>query len=106
VPPSGYKQIVSAARDQALENPFKLAIYPNPIRENAMQVVVNLEKQTPLQIEILTIWGASIWKSQQNAQGIGNQLLHLNLPNLMQGTYFLKITSNGKMESKKFVVVK
>ncbi len=106
VPPSGYKQIVSAARDQALENPFKMEIYPNPIRENAMQVVVNLDKQMPLQIEILTILGSSIWKSQQNVQGIGNQLLHLNLPNLMQGTYFLKITSNGKMESKRFVVAK
>jgi photosystem II stability/assembly factor-like uncharacterized protein len=72
-------------------------VYPNP---NNGKFTVELENFENAIITIYSISGTRILQSQVHA----SEKLPINLPNLKNGIYFLQVTENNKMYTRKFIV--
>ncbi|MBK6951294.1 MAG: T9SS type A sorting domain-containing protein [Crocinitomicaceae bacterium] len=76
-------------------NAATLEIYPNPA--NTQFVVAGLNGES--QIEVLNILGEKVYSVRSN-----NSQESISVTNLPTGTYFVKISQNDKMVTKKLVV--
>lgn len=77
--------------ENALEN---LSIYPNPVSENLLFINTNV----PIKIEIYDILGKSVLTSK-----VDNNSNAINLSELNNGIYLLKINSEDKTITKKLI---
>ena len=69
---------------------FYVSIYPNPAKDN-LQVQIDSDKKTALQIQVLSADGKVLMSSQTNASE-GSILRSINISALPKGSYFLKVT--------------
>ena len=76
-------------------NAATLEIYPNPA--NTQFVIAGLNGDA--QIEVLNILGEKVYSIRSN-----NSQESISVANLPTGTYFVKISQNDKMVTKKLVV--
>lgn len=77
-----------------------VTIYPNPITSNA-QIEFDLIGQSEVTISIYNILGKKIQQLQDGTMTSGTQKVQINTDNLDGGIYFVNITINGNMISKK-----
>ncbi|HET8809324.1 MAG TPA: T9SS type A sorting domain-containing protein [Flavobacteriaceae bacterium] len=74
----------------------EISVYPNPTHDNLF--IANAENAS---IEIFNVLGKRIVVQSDIAS---NE--QINVSNLQTGTYFIRITSENKVETMKFVVTK
>lgn len=77
-----------------LENGKQISVYPNPAAKT-----LNITTDKNLQLEIMTITGTTILNEVTNQSGI----TELNISDLANGMYFLKISDNTSYVIKPFI---
>ena len=92
--------VVSAK--EVLEN-VGISVYPNPAND-LLQLKISTEKQEQLQLSILTIDGKEVLTNQLTING--QQHFSMDVSSLAGGFYFLKITTEGRILTKKIVIAK
>jgi len=80
--------------DNVIENIY--SIYPNPVND---KLNINLNKNIDVQISIITISGKVVKKVTSENKSV----VEINTSNLPAGIYFVRVTSNGKTNTIKFV---
>ena len=88
-----------------LDEQAGVVVYPNPAKE-VLNVEYFLEKQTPVQIELLNMQGIFILKLPQIRQiqipGWGRE--RLDISGVLSGVYMLKVTIGDQVEVRKVIV--
>jgi len=82
-----------------------LSIYPNPV-ENNVNVAFDLAKSIDTQVEIFNLLGERVFSQDMGVLAAGSQLITIDLSTVDNGVYFLAITSEGKVNTKKITVSK
>jgi hypothetical protein len=99
------KELISLSSVQ--ENPqssFNLAVYPNPVVDNTIHLVVNPGSSSTIHITLSDITGHIIWNQGYAIQP--NELNTLSIPGcqIPGGVYLLRVTSGTLNLSKKVIV--
>jgi Zn-dependent metalloprotease len=79
-------------------------LYPNPVREELMLELV-LENATELQIRVVDLLGRK-HLAQEKQLFSGQQNIPLDVSDLVPGTYFIQVNSNGILGAKTFIKLK
>ncbi len=95
-----FSELISAQNAPAVN---LLEIYPNPISKSAT-VSFNLNKTSPVTIELKDLNGRSIKKVADMIFLEGGHEITLNCESLNAGIYFLQLKDNSGVEVKKIVV--
>ena len=96
---TGTRDLISDIEDNALYN--ELSIYPNPASEE-LYLTLPDELSGEVLIEMYSIDGTLQQKVRE--KGVKNQL-KLNISSLEGGTFILKLTTDDKLYSQKFMVI-
>ena len=75
---------------------FSVSIYPNPAKDN-LQVQIDSDKKTTLQMQVLSLDGKVILSNTTTANA-GSILHIININALSKGSYVLKVTTTEKDE--------
>ena len=76
---------------------FTISIFPNPVHSK-LQLQINNDKKTTLQLDIITQDGKVVLSSKLSATE-GAMLRSINVAALQSGTYFLRVTSGSGEQS-------
>lgn len=82
-----------------------IAVYPNPAAETTL-LSYYLSNTSLVNITVYAIDGRCVGKIFNGEQSGGNHNLTMNVSNLPQGIYFIKVEANGAQAVKKLAVVK
>ena len=99
-----YSTIQSAIINSSISE-FKLAVLPNPVKEN-MDVVFELKKDSKVTVEIFDQLGKSIMLDNSLFYKQGLNKIHLDKSQLQMsaGIYSVRLLSEGKSELVKVMV--
>ncbi len=87
---------------EKLKHAPNINIFPNPIKNGAINIEINLEKKENVSVKIFNIKGEYVLgKEFRNVQ---NELIKVPTKNLSTGTYFAIIKIRNKVYSKKIVI--
>jgi Domain of unknown function (DUF4397)/Secretion system C-terminal sorting domain len=90
---------VTALRRQATD----FSIYPNPVADNIF-VEFDLKNESNVQLQVLNTSGQVVINEQKGRMDKGFQQANLDVKNLTSGLYFLRLSENDVISTKKFVV--
>ena len=99
--------IVLARKALPGENPvkderFQLTSFPNPAT-TTVKTSFTLPRNSKVQLELLTVQGKPLQKVNEKLIPAGSYSYSFNVEALAAGSYIIKITADGKTESKIFV---
>jgi uncharacterized protein len=99
--------IVLARKALPGENPvnderFKLTSFPNPAT-TTVKASFTVPRNSKVQLELLTVQGKPLQKVNEKTVLAGTYYYSFNVETLAAGSYIIKITADGKTESKIFV---
>ena len=100
--------ITAAGIDPVLNSdPMDLDIYPNPFSQNTL-ISFNLPKTSHVKITIMDMKGNVLFVPVNETLGSGPNEIEINpsQAGLSPGTYFVNLQMNGKLISKKIIVLK
>ena len=83
---------------------FTLSIYPIPT-SNYLNIDFNSGKSGKMNVVIYGVMGSKFIEQEMDV-AFGNNSLQVNVKDLNSGQYFLKVKNEGRIESKRFVIVK
>ncbi len=84
---------------------IQLDVWPS-VAQQAVQLVGQLEQSTPIQVEIFALNGQSMGTIYQSNAAVGAFTESFEIGHLPDGMFFLKITGNGAILTKKFIKTK
>ena len=87
---------------QDIDNQRITSIFPNPIDKNLNVVFENLDNDLKANIEIINALGAVVFTENRTIVS-GKNTFNLSLPQLTNGVYFLKISTQNLTATKKFI---
>ena len=94
--------VTTGINDQALLN--ELTVYPNPTTDKATISLISAKTET-VHYTLTNALGQLIEEKKiAITQGLNTLVVDANHLNLIKGTYFITITTDGKMVTKKMVV--
>jgi hypothetical protein len=82
--------------------PFQVDISPNPIQNSMVNVTIRSTKSTKGEIVILNAEGKKILHQKINIEK-GSTTDELNINNISNGIYYLRLITNDKLITKKFI---
>jgi len=92
--------------DEKESNTFELNIFPNPVNQE-LNVAYSLNEPSEVNFEVTDILGAKVEHvSTLNKKEAGVNTEKLDVSDLANGTYFLKISTPNGSQMKKFIVAK
>ena len=97
--------IVEPDRTTAVENPVfesEVRIFPNPTSET-LNISFATNRATSVNFEVISVDGKALLNTAQNF-GEGMQHVSLNITNMPVGFYFVKISSDNEVLTKKLVI--
>lgn len=97
-----YIDLVSKTDEKPLPETV-MNIVPNPVRET-LNLAISFDQPTDATITIADIDGRVI--TMEDRQGLTNEMLHYQLPQLASGTYLARIATKEGTKTKKFIVQK
>ena len=84
--------------ENATQN-MQLKTFPNPVKDQ-LNIAISLDNNSMVTIEIVNLTGQVVFSNKYELQS-GTQTLRMNLNNIAEGSYILKITnSNGGSTNK------
>jgi hypothetical protein len=86
--------VIVAANDN---NNATIDVYPNPFNNN---ITLSLVDNTPANIEVVTMEGVNVFNTTTNNN---SSFANINLTQLTNGVYFIKVTQNGNTSVQKLV---
>ncbi len=81
-----------------------LSIYPNPVVNNELQVTINLEDKKYANLTIFDLNGRVM--SFENHKDFDNKIIPVNVSELSNGEYFIRVSNDHGTRTKKFVVAR
>ncbi|WP_298531062.1 T9SS type A sorting domain-containing protein [uncultured Algibacter sp.] len=93
---------VHIAQDRGNQNPIEqniegLSIYPNPVNHTQNSIYITSKLNSVRYIEFYDVLGKRIFTSNIRSK-------ELNISSLNKGVYILRITENGKRETRKLII--
>ncbi len=88
-----------------LGNAFEMNVFPNPSAE-ATSVRFKLTSNEAVTVEIYNILGSLVSTVVTENMTAGSHLIKMDNSNLMNGTYFVKLTAGNVSATSKFTVIK
>ena len=99
-------QTVVGVEEIKTESLSQLVSFPNPAA-NSLQVSYSLDLATEVRIDIMNAVGAEVLSSETTEKlGKGTHTKTMDLTDLNNGSYFLRITTNDSSEVLRFMVSK
>jgi hypothetical protein len=92
------------AQTESLVLTNELTIIPNPAKDN-IEIQTTISKKETVSIRVLDISGKTMLEKSETLEN-GRQNIKLNTERLIQGTYIVEVTSNGKTTSQKLIISK
>ena len=87
---------------QDIDNQRITSIFPNPIDKNLNVIFENLDNDLKANIEVINALGAVVFNENKTIIS-GKNTFNLFLPQLTNGVYFLKISTQNLTATKKFI---
>ena len=87
---------------QDIDNQRITSIFPNPIDKNLNVVFENMDNHLKANIEVINALGAVVFNENKTIIS-GKNTFNLSLPQLTNGVYFLKISTQNLTATKKFI---
>lgn len=101
-----YLKVMKSVGIAEIKPSFTLSsIYPNPARAEA-NLVLYVERQTTLQIKIMTLTGQVVYVAQEQCEMPGAKKISLPISNLKPGFYLCQLSDGKTMAGRKMVVQK
>ena len=92
------------AIEQPINNKFEISSYPNPVN-NVLNVSYTKIQSAIINFTIVDVLGKVVLLIEENTSSSAGELIKsINVSTLDNGNYFLKISSEGAVESLPFVV--
>ena len=92
------------AVEQSVSNKFEISTYPNPVN-NILNVSYTKTQSSLINFTIVDVLGKVVLSIEEDASYLkGEATKSINVSTLDYGNYFLKISSEGAVESLPFVV--
>ena len=92
------------AVEQSVSNEFEISTYPNPVN-NMLNVSYTKIQSSIINFTIVDVLGKVVLSIEEDASYLkGEATKSINVSTLDNGNYFLKISSEGAVESLPFVV--
>ena len=92
------------AVEQSVSNEFEISTYPNPVN-NVLNVSYTKIQSSLINFTIVDVLGKVVLSIEEDASYLkGEATKSINVSTLGNGNYFLKISSEGAVESLPFVV--
>ena len=89
-----------------LENPvLGIRVFPNPMTSGLGKVSLNVKKSSNVSFEIIDILG-NVVRSNQSQLKVGEYVYPLNLENLSNGVYTVRVTSGSDALTQKIILNK
>jgi hypothetical protein len=95
-------QVVTAINANAEAN-FNIQIYPNPAKSIAT-INYQLQKESTVQLRVLNATGELVCQLENEKKHMGNYSFNLNVEAFRQGLYFIQLSVNNSLNTKKIVV--
>ena len=80
-----------------------IRVFPNPTRNNNVNLAFNLQNRQDLQLTVVDTYGHTIYNKPLGL--VLNQTILLEMPGLKQGVYFFKLTGNEFNHSLRVVII-
>ncbi len=96
---------IAAGVKDVSENIASLHIFPNPVSDKAI-IGFDLRSSATLNIEVCDLLGSTVKKIKQGNFPAGEQKLDLQVKDLSEGIYFLRVTEGTRSRVLKFIVQK
>ncbi len=80
-------------------------VYPNPAKE-IVNVTFTLEQAKKISIQLIDLTGKVIKETEGEFYDKGNNLIQLNVTDIKNGMYFIRMESEGSTKTSRLVVVK
>lgn len=84
---------------------LRLSLFPNPVGNEKLTIQYNLPKSGNIIVDIVNVIGKKVLSTSHYNTG-GNNREEINVSNLPNGIYFLKLYANDKIETLKFTIAK
>ncbi|MCE3074638.1 T9SS type A sorting domain-containing protein [Chryseobacterium gwangjuense] len=98
------KNIAKAELENRNEQQREYSLIPNPAKNN-VDIQTHLSKKGTVSIRVLDISGKKVLEKSETIES-GRQNIKLTTEKLIQGTYIVEVTSNGKTTSQKLLISK
>lgn len=98
----GDPSILSVTKINPLEN--NVNIYPNPSTDGYVNIQFNLEDKQDLNIEVYDLTGKRVFLNR--AQNVTNNNLKINVSELSNGMYLVKVSNKAHSITKKITIAK
>ena len=92
------------AIERVEKNNLSCNIYPNPITGGTTNVNFSLDKKSKVSIKVLDIKGQVLWGNDFGYKPKGSYNESINLSNLANGIYVMRIEINNNQITKKIIV--
>jgi hypothetical protein len=83
-----------------------LNVYPNPVKQDYTTLTYQFDKMSDIQINVFDMNGKMMQTMQLKNQSKGLHNYIINCNGLSNGIYVIKVSTNTKVSSSKFIVVK
>jgi hypothetical protein len=93
---------VSSIKDNT-EKGISFQVIPNPMNNNG-KLVYSLDKSSEIKASVLDVTGNTVASLKEELQSEGTHEITLGNNNLAKGIYFAKLSVNGTVSTKKFIV--
>jgi hypothetical protein len=80
-------------------------IYPNPVINGVIHMPIDIEEETDLSVQISDQFGHTAL-TMNKTMTPGNGPLDIDVANLKNGIYFIRIIGNGVNESQKIIIMR
>jgi len=81
-------------------------VYPNPVNINGTtSVTFSIKSSTAISIDIYNVMGQRVKSVASKMYDAGESIVDINLAGLNSGIYFVNLTSNGSVITKKLTIV-
>ena len=100
----GEGEVDTTTTVEELFNSTNISIYPNPVSDKAtLEVTTN--SATSINLNIVNVLGKTMQSSVHNLNS-GNNNITIDVNNLVNGIYFVQLTSEGRSSTQKITVTK
>lgn len=98
---AGYGEMLSALNEDIIESSVKL--YPNPASESTL-VALQLTESQDLTIEVVDMMGQVVWSQQKSNVESGRTVHSIQIADMANGMYTVKLTAGATVVAKRLIV--
>ena len=97
----------SGLEDHTPKTVSGLKVYPNPVvNSNYATLEFSMGRQADVDVQVYSITGEMVWQNSMKRMEVGNKNLKIDVSNLSNGTYIVKLNAGQVSQTGKFVVVR